>query len=1080
MDTPVLYIRLLGELELRYGASLLPPLESARAASLLTYLLVRRSTPQARQRLAFLLWPDSTESQAQTNLRHVLHTLRQYLPEPDRFILATSRTLQWRADAPFWLDIAAFEDALAQAERSVEDGVVTTLRSAIDLYHGDLLEGWYDEWLLAERDNVRQRYLEALYRLTAELEARGDLGEATSYAERLLRSDPLREETYRQLIHLHAARGDRARALRVYHACMTTLEQELGAEPSAQTREIYETLLRLPGEVEAPKKVESRVGGPPFVGRAAEKQRLASLWRASEHDGAHLLLVKGEAGVGKTRLIDEFRAWCVHKGAMSIEARAYPAEGTLAYGPVVTWLRAEPVRARLQRVGRAHLTELARLLPELLGEGGVVPPLDSQQEAEQRQRLFDAVATALQAAGGPLVLVADDLQWWDRESLQFLHYLLRIKPEAHLLVAATARLEEIDQRHPVNDLRSGLDALGRLTEIDLERLSLEETAILAEQVLGYPLDDVDVDRLHYETKGNILFVVEALRAGWSNANVGQRWSSPKVQAVIESRLRQLSEPAQVLVGIAATIGREFTSDELAHASDATEETLVQSLDELWLRRIISDQGADAYDFSHDKIREAAYQALSPVRRRRHHIRVAQALERAHAQDAGQVSGQIAGHYERGGAADQAIVWYVRAAEAAQHVYANREAIHLLEQALELVHALPPTSQRDTRELEILTHLAGLIGVVEGFASSRLSEAQRRALELSEALGADAAPPLLRSLAIVYLCRDDFKAARRVGQQLRTLGERDRDDVLCVESDYTLGIAAFWSGELTAAQKHFEAAVKRYRAEQRNLHLTRYGQDTKVICLSRLANTLWLLGRTDSAVRASTDALAMAEDIGHPFSRATALAFATLLALDMRDVERLRNYTSALEAARSEHVAQQILVAIEMFGGVVDVLDGQTEHGINRLQWALENSRDRQHSPGQRAMTVHALLEAWVAAGDMKAGLAVADKGREMSGATHLWDAEIHRLRAEFLAALSAPAQDVEHELGRALEISRRQGARMLQLRAAASLLRYRLERGDSEAVAGARASLGAIIESLPEKGDTQDLREATSALSARN
>ena len=158
MGTSTLQIRLLGELELRYHEALLPPLESARVASLLAYLLVHRNVPQTRQRLAFLLWPDSTESQAQTNLRHVLHTLRHSLPEPDHFILATPRTLQWRMDAPFRLDIAVFEDALTQAHQSVGDDVLAALRSAINLYRGDLLEGWYDEWLLAEREKVRQRY----------------------------------------------------------------------------------------------------------------------------------------------------------------------------------------------------------------------------------------------------------------------------------------------------------------------------------------------------------------------------------------------------------------------------------------------------------------------------------------------------------------------------------------------------------------------------------------------------------------------------------------------------------------------------------------------------------------------------------------------------------------------------------------------------------------------------------------------------------------------------------------------------------------------------------------------------------
>ena len=209
MGAPTLRIRLLGELDLRYGGVPLPPLESARAGSLLAYLLLHRAAPQPRQHLAFLLWPDSTESQARTNLRHVLHHLRHALPDPDRFLDVTAHTLQWRAEAPCWLDIAALEAALARAEAESPDGGLAALREAVELYTGDLLEGWYDEWLLADRERLRQRYLAALERLIALHEARGELVQAIQDAERLLRHDPLHEESYRLLMRLYVRSEER-------------------------------------------------------------------------------------------------------------------------------------------------------------------------------------------------------------------------------------------------------------------------------------------------------------------------------------------------------------------------------------------------------------------------------------------------------------------------------------------------------------------------------------------------------------------------------------------------------------------------------------------------------------------------------------------------------------------------------------------------------------------------------------------------------------------------------------------------------------------------------------------------------
>ena len=207
----------------------------ARAESLLAYLLLHRDAPQPRQRLAFLLWPDSSEAQARTNLRHVLHTLRRALPDADRFLDVAPRTLRWRRTRRCWLDVAVFEEALARrrGSRRARSGRTTAAicsRAATTTGCSRSASGCAIS--ISTRSSARPRGAGARR-----------LGRAVRYAERLVRHDPLREETYRLLMRLHAARGDRARALRAYHVCTATLERELGVEPSAATREAYEALL---------------------------------------------------------------------------------------------------------------------------------------------------------------------------------------------------------------------------------------------------------------------------------------------------------------------------------------------------------------------------------------------------------------------------------------------------------------------------------------------------------------------------------------------------------------------------------------------------------------------------------------------------------------------------------------------------------------------------------------------------------------------------------------------------------------------------------------------------------------------
>jgi tetratricopeptide (TPR) repeat protein len=529
------------------------------------------------------------------------------------------------------------------------------------------------------------------------------------------------------------------------------------------------------------------------------------------------------------------------------------------------------------------------------------------------------------------------------------------------------------------------------------------------------------------------------------------------------------------VGLAATIGREFSTDVLAAAATADGDQLVHGLDELWRRGIIREQGGDSYDFSHDRIREVAYQSLGPALRRHCHLSVATALEQLFAGEPGMVSGLLAAHYERAGRVAQAVDWYRRAAEAAQRLHADVEAIRLIDRALDLLRALPESRAREQRELELLVALPASFAPVEGYASERLFDVQRRALVLERSLGVESAAPLLSALAMAALAHDEFERAREIGEQLAERARRDNNDILAVHAAYIRGISAFWSGELLAAREHFEHAVERYHPAQHEAHVLAYGHDPGVICQGRLGNTLWLLGYPRSAVAAADAACALGDQSGHPLSRVTAMLFAALLAIDMRDDARIRRWASSLRHAGSEYHHWAAQLNADALGGYVDVLDGHPEAGVARIRGVLDRLGGARPAPAFRTIVSHILVAACVARGDTHGALK-ATKSALRLGGMRVWEADLRRLHADLSSTLGAACSEVDDELDLALRVARAQSARSLELRVLMSQLRQHLRHGDEASVGAARAELATSLASFPEPGEYPDLRDAHALL----
>jgi DNA-binding SARP family transcriptional activator/tetratricopeptide (TPR) repeat protein len=783
----------------------LDTLNRPRQQALLAYLLLHRHAPQPRQQIAFSFWPDSTERQAYTNLRKLCFDLRQALPHADNFLIADSQRLGWCSDAPFTLDVVDVEDALQRLEQTNIADVAAVAR-VVAGYRGELFPTCYDEWLLPLRRTLHERVVNTLTHSLTSLITQHEYQAGLRTAEHLLRLDPLHEATYRHLMHLRGLSGDRAGALRVYHQCVTVLEQELSVSPATETQTLYRQLLKAEPQaspVPAP-TATPRHEHIPLVGRSQEWQMLLQAWQRMSH-GPQFVSIWGEAGIGKTRLVEELLHWARLRHGSVAYARTYAAEGTLAYVPLTEWLRSETVRQGVSLLSEVWQVELARLLPELLAENPALPPPAPMHEGWQRQRFHEALARAMLAAPAPRLLVLDDLQWCDRETLAWLRYLLRFDPQESLLVVGTVRSEATDQQHPLHELRHELQRAQQWSELTLSPLSAVETAELA----GY-LSKPDVTpwtaQLYAETEGNPLFVVEMVRAGYLERQEEMGHSGalpPTVQAAITTRLDQLSHPARRLAQMAAAIGRIFAVDVLAAASELDDDLFVQGLDELWQRRIVREQSA-GYDFSHDKIREVAYAEVSPIRRRQLHGRIAQALERLHGQHLPAVAAELAVQFDRAGLADQARHYYEQAALHQIARFANELAIGYLSRAL----ALTPTAETTVcyRLLQARRALYHQLGRVDAEAGDlailqQLVDAmeddgvkQRRRAEVASAV------------AGYKIRRGDYAGVIAAAQQATALAESGGAREVAAEAYKHWGSACWARADYVEARRHYGRAL----------------------------------------------------------------------------------------------------------------------------------------------------------------------------------------------------------------------------------------------------------------------------------
>jgi DNA-binding SARP family transcriptional activator len=724
--------------------------DTRKAIALLVYLAVTRQR-HSRDALSALLWPEYDQAHARAALRRTLSTLSKALA--GEYLDTERETVGLRSDADLLLDLDLFYGHLAEcrthghAPAGVCPACVPPLTAAADLYRDDFMAGFtlrdspdFDDWQFFQGEALRRDLASALERLVQCLATLGDFDAAIGHARRWLGMDRLHEPAHRQLMQLYAWSGQRAAALHQYRECARVLEQELGVAPLETTTQLYEAIKENrtppPPTTTGPKageateildlepsksstiqnrgalwatKIQNRQ--VPLVGRSAEWQSLQGAFAGAGESG-HLVILQGEAGIGKTRLAREFMAYAGREGATAVAARCYEGETGLAYAPVIAILRAALANPesseRVNRLSPLWLSEAARLIPEL---GAARPDLPAPTPLESpgaQTRFYEGIRQVLLAAFAgdrPGVILVDDAHWADGASLDLLTYLVRRLGDNPFFLILTWRSEYVSTGPRLRHLLTEALRTGQATVLTLARLdraaAMELLQPLEEGPAGLPVELVE--RLYAETEGLPYFLVEymAVIGQDSDAALREEWSFPEgVRDLLHSRLQGLSETGWQLLTTAAVTGRSFDFDTLREASGRGEEEAVTGLEELISHGLVveatggagnSANGAPTYDFSHEKLRALVYEETSLARRRLLHRRVAEALSaRApNRREVGSLAGQVAHHYQLAGNEATAAEFFKLAGEHARALYANEQALAHLRAALALGH--PDTS-----------------------------------------------------------------------------------------------------------------------------------------------------------------------------------------------------------------------------------------------------------------------------------------------------------------------------------------------------------------------------------------------------
>jgi predicted ATPase len=888
---------------------------------------------------------------------------------------------------------------------------------------------------------------------------------------------------------------DTYRLIQGYFECQALGAQALRgvAEPVAVYRVLQDSGAR--GRLD----VAMTRGLTPLVGRESEVTLLQERWQQAKSGQGQAILLIGDPGIGKSRLIQMLKEHVAYEPHIRWECRSVEYAQNSALYPMIDLFQrlllfqAEDTPGekfgkleQMLRQYRLPLEESVQLFAPLFSlplPEDRYAPLNLSPQRQRQKTLETIVAILLELAElHPVLFIIEDLHWTDPTTLEFLNLLIDQTPTASLLVLLTCR----PHFQPAWHHRS------YLTEITVNRLSPTQVEQIVNRLTdGKTFPQEVLQQIIAKTDGVPLFVEEMTKALLESGSLKEvddhyeltgSFSTLAIPATLQDSLMARLDrlvTAKAVAQYAAVIGRQFSYDLLQAVSQVDEVMLQHELGRLVEAEIVYQRGLPPqsnYVFKHALIQDAAYQSLLRSTRQSYHRRIAEVLVAQFPDIAETQPELLAQHFTEADLIERALDYWQQAGEKAMQRSAHVEAISHLTKGLEMLQTLPETPERLQCEVNMLIALGASLIATNGYAASEVEQTYSRARQLCEHLdNPHQLFPVLRGLWNYYLVSAEYQMAHALGEQLLTLAQQSQDSAMLVAAHRALGTTLCCLGTAASAHTHFTQGIAFYDLQQHRAAAVLYGDDAGVVCRIHDAWILWCLGYPDQGLAQSQQAVTLAQQSAYPLSLSFILSFAAVCHQLRREGRATQEHAdAAISLATDQGFPHWRARGSVLRGWALGHQRGAKE-GITQIEQGLLAFRATGaeiHRPYYLAL----LAEAYGTMGEPEAGLTALAEALTLADKTgeRWYEAELYRLKGALLLQQSSSNQtEAENCFQQAIAIAQKQSAKSWELRATTSLARLWQSQGKREE---ARQLLGDIYHWFTEGFDTADLQDAKALL----